>query len=381
LIVCEVALACLLLISAGLLIRSFARLTEVDFGFRPAQAAAWRVVPNRDFATREQQVSFYRELLVRVRMAPGVESATLAATLPLELSDVVRAHPKGATYRPGEMPGVFVREAGGTDYFKTVGIPLRAGRDFEPFDSSSVPKAIVVNETLARNFWPGRDAVGQILVLENSPDPPLDCKIVGVVGDARQNALEPTVGPEMFMFDWGGRQLIVRSGGTLPSMVPIVRSTLREFNPNMAVDEFQPLAQIVERVVSPKRLMTRLLALFSALGLVLAAIGIYGVVACFVNQRTREIGIRLALGSSQSAVMHLVIREGILLAIIGGGLGLITALALTRVLRAQLLGVSPTDPLTFVSSAVVLMGVALLACWLPARRATRVNPMEALRSE
>jgi putative ABC transport system permease protein len=381
LIVSEVALACLLLIGAGLLIRSFARLTEVDFGFRPTRAAAWRVVPNRDFATHQHEVSFYRELLDRVRAVPGVESATLATTLPLELSDVVRAHPKGAIYRPGEMPGVFVREAGGMDYFKTLGIPLRAGRDFEPLDVDSVPKGIVVNETLARTFWPARNAVGQILVLENAPDPPADCQVVGVVGDARQSALESTAGPEMFMFGWGGRQLVVRSGDALRSIVPTVRSALREFNPNMAVDEFQPLAQIVERVVSPKRLVARLLALFSALGLVLAAIGIYGIVACFVGQRTREIGIRIALGSPRSAVVRLVIREGMLVAIMGSGLGLITALALTRVLQAQLFGVSPTDPLTFASSAGVLVCVALLACWLPARRATRVDPMVALRSE
>ena len=381
LIVSEVALACLLLIGAGLLMRSFARLIEVDFGFHPARAAVWRVVPNRDFATRPQQDSFFRDLLDRVRVLPGVESATLAATLPLELSDVVRAHPQGATYRPGEMPGVFVREAGGMDYFKTLGIPLRAGRDFEPLDDGLTPKVIVVNETLARNFWPGQAAVGQTLVLVNPPDPALDCKVVGVVGDGRQSALEETVGPEMFMFNWGGRHLIVRSRGALRTIVPAVRSALREFNPNMPVNEFQPLAQIVERVVSPKRLVARLLALFSALGLVLAAIGIYGVVACFVSQRTREIGIRLALGSPRSAVVRLVIWEGMLVAILGGGLGLITALALTRALQAQLFGVSPTDPLTFVSSTIVLMGVALLACWLPARRATRVDPMVALRTE
>ena len=381
LIVAEVAMACALLIAAGLMMRSFSRLLEVDLGFRPAQAAAWRIAPNRAFANHQEESSFYRELLDRVRALPGVESATLGATLPLELNDVVRVHPVGAPSPPATSPGVFLCEVGGMDYFKTMGIPLRSGRDFDSQDAGSSPKPIVVNESLARTMWPGRDAVGQALVLESPPDPPVDCQVIAVVGDVRQSALEPAAGPEMYMFGWGGRQLIVRTSLTLPAMVPVVRAALREFNPGMAADEFKPLEQIVDRITSPRRLVVLLLGLFSTLSLLLAAAGIYGVLACSVNQRQHELGIRLALGSTRGAVLRLVLKEAMMLAVGGCFIGVLAALALTRAMQGLLFGVGPSDPLTIGLSALLLLGVALFACWLPARKASRIDPMVALRSE
>ncbi len=381
LIVSEVAMTCALLIAAGLLMRSFSRLLEVHLGFRPAQAAAWRIAPNRAFANHQEESAFYRELLDRVRALPGVESATLGATLPLELNDIVRVHLVGAPSPPANMPGIFLREVGGIDYFKTMGIPLRSGRDFGSHDAGSSPKAIVVNESLARTMWPGRDAVGQALVLEAPPDPPVDCRVIAVVGDVRQSALEQAAGPEMYMMDWGGRELIVRTSQALQATVPAVRAALREFNPGMATDEFKPLEQIIDRVTSPRRLVARLLALFSTLALLLAAVGIYGVLAGSVNQRTHEIGIRLALGSTRGAVMRLVLKEGMSLAFVGCFIGVLGALALNRAMQGLLFGVSPSDPLTIGLSALLLLGVATVACWLPARRAARVDPMVALRHE
>jgi predicted permease len=381
LIVCEVAMSCVLLVCAGLFLRSFARMIEVDLGFHPSRAAAWRIVPNREFASRQQEIAFYQDLVRRVRAVPGVESATLASTLPLELNDVVRVHPQGSANRPDEMRSVFLREVGEQDYFRTMGIPLRTGRDFDPHDVNATPKSVIVNETLARMLWPARDAVGQLLVLESPPDPPINCKVLALVGDVRQSALEQAAGPEMYLFNWGGRELIVRSSSSLQAIAPLVRASLKEFNPNMAVDEFKPLEQILERIVSPKRLVALLLALFSLMALLLASIGIYGVTAYSVSQRTQEMGIRLALGSTQGALLRLVIGEGMSIVILGCALGLMAAMLVTRVLQALLFETSPTDPLTFAGTLSLLLGVAMLACWLPARRATKVNPMEALRCE
>ena len=381
LIVSEVAMACILLVGAGLLIRSFARLLQVDLGFSPAQAAAWRIVPNREFASRQQETSFYKELVERVKLLPDVECATLASTLPFELNDVARVRPAVGSDQSSQVSTVFLREVGGIGYFKTMGIPLRAGRDFTADDAGTTPMGIMVNETLARTFWPGRAAIDQLLVLENPPDPPAQCKVLGVVGNVPQSTLEQVAGPEMYMFAWGGRELIVRTRSTLAAAGPVVRATLRDFNPSMAVDEIKPLESVVESILSPKRLVALLLGAFSVLALLLASIGIYGVIAYSVSQRTREIGIRLALGAPRDALLGLVIWEGMSLTILGCGIGLIAGWILTRVIQGLLFEVSPTDPIAFVSSAVLLLLVAFGACWLPARRAAKVDPMVALRHE
>ncbi len=381
LIVSQVAMACILLVGAGLLTRSFSRLLKVDLGFNPARAAAWRIVPNREFANREQEASFYRELVERVKSLPDVECATLAATLPFELNDVARVRPVAGGYQPGQPSTVFLREVGGIGYFKTMGIPIRAGRDFTSADERATPKPIMVNETLARNFWPGGAATDQMLVLENPPDPPVQCKVLGVVGNVPQRALEESVGPEMYMFAWGGRELIVRTRSALAAAGPTVRATLRDFNPSMAVDEVKPLEHVVESILSPKRLVSLLLGVFSLVALLLASIGIYGVIAYSVSQRTREIGIRLALGAPRDGLLGLVIWEGMSLTILGCGIGLIAGWMLTRVIQGLLFEVSPTDALTFVSSSVLLLAVAFGACWVPARRAAKVDPIVALRHE
>jgi predicted lysophospholipase L1 biosynthesis ABC-type transport system permease subunit len=239
---------------------------------------------------------------------------------------------------------------------------------------------VIVNQKLATSLWPGQDPVGQTVLIDGPPDPPAECQVVGVVGNARQNALEQEAEPEIYLPS-GGRELIVRTSGTVEALVPAVRAALREIEPNMATNEFKSLGQMVEQLVSPKRLVAVLLGLFSLLALLLAAVGIYGVIAYSVSQRTNEIGIRLALGSPHGSILRLVIGQGMRVILVGCVLGILGALALTRVLRALLFGVSPTDPLTFVVSALLLLAVALLACWVPARRAMRVDPMGALRGD
>jgi ABC-type lipoprotein release transport system permease subunit len=239
---------------------------------------------------------------------------------------------------------------------------------------------VVINEKMAHCLWPGESAIGRVLLIDE--DPGAEWKIVGVVGNVRQGGLEEDVAPEMYMMGrrWA-QELVVRSKGTLASIAPSIRATLRQISPEMPVDDFQSLDEVVAKAVSPKRLTTLLLILFSVQALVLASLGVYGVIAYSVSQRTREIGIRLAIGSTKTGVLRLIIHEGMKVALIGCAVGLAASFALTRIIRSLLFHVSPTDPLAFCASGFLVVLVALLACWLPARRATRINPMLALRCE
>jgi predicted permease len=390
LVISEVALACMLLVGACLLIRSFVGLLKVDLGFRPEQVAAWRIKSSRDFATNTQQVAYFQELSRRIEALPGVESVGFTALLPFSLRDVVHASPQGAADRARETCSVFVQGAD-AGYFKTLRIPLLAGRSFESPDlfhkigttAQGVP-GVVINDKMARSLWPGKNPVDQVVMIQEDGDPSVpwfEFKVIGVVGDVRQSPLEREAAPQIY-FRWeGGGELVVRTKANLASLIPAVHSTIKQFEPGMFQDEFKSLSQMVDQVVSPKRLITLLVGLFSGMALLLASLGIYGVIAYSVSQRTQEIGIRLALGSTRIAVLRLVIRQGIELAAIGGAVGLAASLALTRFLQTLLFGVSPTDPLAFAMSCLLLIAVTLLACWLPARRATRVNPMVALRYE
>jgi predicted permease len=377
-------MASLLLVGAGLLMRSFVRLLEVDPGFRPEGAAAWRIQPNREFASHKAEFIFYDDLLHRVQVLPGVSCATLTDKLPMDLNDVLQVRLKGESYSPGRKPSAFTRFAQ-PGYFATMRIPLLAGRDFDshdaPFDwHEPNQKVAIINEKFAHDFWPGRVALGQIVVMEGPPDPPAECQVVGVVGDVRQSALEDAAGPEIYVMG-GGRYLVARAKGRLDGIIRPVSNVLREMDPSMAVPEVRPLSQIIDRAVSPRRLVTLLLGLFSLLALLLASLGIYGVIAYSVSERTQEIGLRLALGSSMAAVLRLVIGEGMRLALLGCAVGLIGSLALSRVLQALLFGVGPADPFTFIASGMLMSVVALSACWLPALCASRVDPMVALRHD
>jgi predicted permease len=389
LVVSEVALACMLLVGAGLLIRSFVGLLKVDLGFRPEQVATWRVKTKREFTTNTQQIVYFEQLSRRIEALPDVESVGFTWLLPFALRDVVHARAQGATDRARETFSVFV-QGGDEGYFKTLRIPLLAGRSFDSYDPSyrigDLPEGVpgvIVNEKMARSLWPGKNAVDEILLIQQDGDPSVpwvQFKVIGVVGNVRQSPLEKEAAPQIY-FRGAGGELIVRTRGTLASLIPAVRSTIQQFEPGMFQGEFKSLSQIVDQAVSPKRLITLLVGLFSLMALLLASLGIYGVVAYSVSQRTQEIGIRLALGSPTTAVLRLVIGEGIKLTAIGCAVGLAASLALTRVIQTLLFGVSPTDPLTFVTSGLLLTAVALLACWLPARRAAQVDPMIALRYE
>jgi putative ABC transport system permease protein len=367
-----------------LLIRSLVRLLDVDLGFRPGQTAAWRIQPSHTFANAAQERAFYEQLIQRIEALPLVESASFTDKLPLDLNDVVSVRAKGEPYRTGETPSAFFRFVR-QGYFKTMRIALRAGRDFDAHDvafdwkaPAGTEKLAILNEKLAQRLWPGKDAIGQIIVVEDPFGSPAECQVIGVAHNVRQSTIEQEAGPELYVLGPGGR-LVVRSQSSLQALVPAVRATLRQIDPNMVSDEFRSLGQIVDRALSPKRLVVLLLSLFSLLALLLASLGIYGVLSYSVGQRTQEMAIRLALGSSTAAVLRLVLRQGMSVVLLGCALGLMAAMALTRLLTAQLYEVQPTDPVTFISVALTLIGVALVACWLPARRATQVDPMKALK--
>ena len=380
LVVSEVALACVLLVGAGLLIRSFLRLLEVDPGFRPEQTASWRIEPSDKYQAPGQRDALYERLVRSVEAIPGVESVGLTDALPLGRNRSWGVAAKGVTYTQETYPNAFPRLID-PGYIRTMKIALRDGREFTEHDTADSQRVLVVNETMARQLWPDRNPIGQIAMQGRQ-----EWQVVGVVGDVRHGALEQRASLEMYFpmkqnRDWNSMDLVVRAKLPIESLVPGVRAALRNIDPDLPNSDFQTLGQLVDQAVSPRRFVTVLLGGFSLLALILASLGIYGVISYSVNQRTNEIGIRIALGAQTPAVLKLILGQGIKLALIGLGIGLVAAFALTRVLSSLLFGVQATDPLTFTGIALLLTGVALLACYVPARRATRVDPMVALRYE
>jgi len=379
LVISEIALACMLLIGAGLLIQSFARLLEVNLGFKPQEAAAWRVDRKPSLGDLAEANRYYDRLVEQVSAIPGVQSVGLTDTLPLGRNRTWGAGVRGVTYATGQYPIAFPRMVDHR-YLETMKIPLRAGRYLEERDHAASEKVIVINETMARLISPDRDPLGLVLHVNG------ESRVVGVVGDVRHGTLEEKGGPEMYLSvrqidDWGAIDLVVRTSRSLSSLAADVRAVLKSFDRDLPASEFTSLDQIVDRAVAPRRLITSLLGAFSGLALMLAAIGLYGVIAYSVSQRTREIGIRMAVGAQRHDVLRLILGDGFKLAVLGVVLGWVGALAATRVLGSLLFGVTATDPVVYAANGAVLLIIALLACAIPARRAARVDPMVALRNE
>jgi len=383
LVTAEVALTYVLLVCAGLLMHSLKRLLEVDTGFRPENTLALRIQTYRPFDTPAAAVAYHEELLRRLQEIAGIDAATLPDKLPLALNDLLKAHRKGEEFRRAETPAVFAQLVDHS-YFKTMGVALYAGRDFDTRDpqfdwQNAKTKVAIVNQKMATSFWPAESALGKIIVLESFPHDTAECRIVGVVGDVRESALDQEAGPKIYIVGGGGSQLVLRTRVPLAAMIPVVRSTLRQFDPHLALSEFRPLGRIIDQAVAPRRLICSLLGAFSITALALAAIGIYGEMGYSVNQRTKEFGIRLALGSPRWALLALVLRQGMRLALLGCLIGIVGSLALMRTLHSLLFGVGPADPLALILSTALAVGVMLLASWLPAHRASTVDPISALR--
>jgi predicted permease len=381
LVVSEIAFACVLVVGAGLLIRSFIRVLDVDMGFVAERAATIRVDPDRRFENQGLRNAYYDEVLRRVKEIPGVQGAGFTDALPLGRNRTWGAPAKGVTYERGRFPFAFPRMVS-DGYFGAMGIPLRAGRDFTPADTLDREQVIIVNETLARALWPGEDPLGKYLLGACAKER----KVVGVVGDVRHLALEQTSGNEMYIpfrqcSDLPTADLVVRSALPPAQIIGAVRTTLIPLAPNLPGNDFRTLQQIVDKAVSPRRFIVMLLGSFAVFALILASLGIYGLISYSVNQRTQEIGIRMALGASARNVQQRIMVQTLWLAAIGMVIGTAASWVMVRGAGGLLFGVTPRDPGTFVGMVVVLTIVALAAGYLPARRASRVDPMVALRAE
>jgi predicted permease len=379
LLVSEVALACMLLIGAGLLLRSFLGILDVDLGFQPSRAAAISI-RYEDGGNAARRGAALQEILRQITALPGVESAGVTDMLPLDRNRSWGFSPQGRAYGKDENPHgfVFVITPG---YFRTMGIHLIEGRDFNWQDTSASQSVFIINQTAARLYWPGQDPVGR---LSQGPGPGLN-RVVGVVSDVSETSVEDSAVPEIYVPATQngpeGAELVVRTKLPPEALSTTVMKVLRKINPGQPAAEFRPLQHLVDHANSPRRFVVMLVTSFALLGLLLASLGIYAVISYSVARRTQEIGIRMALGAESKDVLGMVVGQGLRLALIGVAIGIAGALMLTRFLSSLLFGVKPTDPLTYIAVSLVLIVVALAACYVPARRAANVDPMVALRYE
>jgi len=399
LVVAELALALVLLTGAALLLRTLARLERVDAGFRPAHlvtASVWLPQPNIPengrYFKNEPQVLLYRRILDRVRAIPGVEAADAATRVPF--ASFPRANPFWIEGRDPERGGTGAADfsSASTGYFATLGIPLKSGRVFDAHDVEGSSRVAVVSESLARRFFPGENAVGRRIAFPppaipapGAPQGPRWMEIVGVVGDVKTLALDADEQPAVYRpleqapnLSW---TLVVRTRRAPGPLAAAIEQEIHAIDPELPLYAVRTMDEAMARTLAQRRFAMRLLGLFAAAALLLSAIGLYGVITYSVAQRTREIGIRIALGAQPSDVRRMLLREGGRLAVLGVGGGLAGAFLLTRAMSALLYGVGPRDPVTFASVPALLAGVALAATYLPARRASRIDPLDALRSE
>jgi putative ABC transport system permease protein len=386
LIVSEVALSLMLLVGAGLLINSFWRLLQTDAGFNPKGVLALDIPLSRDvYKTPEQRSAAFQQLIARMKTMPGVRDASVVSNVPLtdmdvEISFNIEGRPP---YKPGE-EAVADYTVAGNDYFRTMDITLLRGRVFTDSDTLNAPQVMIISKAFARVYFPNEDAIGKRIVLDGPNKTPRE--IVGVVEDVRRKGLDAEVQPEMY-FSYLQKperrmNLVIRSEARdALQLVPAARAEIKAFNPKQIIWRTQTLEQLLSTSVAPRKFNMMLLGIFAGVALVLAAVGLYGVMSYSVSWRTQEIGIRMALGAKRTDVLRMVVRQGMTMTLIGLAFGLVGVFALSRVMVGMLYGVSPTDPLTFIGVSIVLLVVALLACLIPARRATRVDPIVALRNE
>jgi putative ABC transport system permease protein len=383
LLVAEVSLSLVLLIAAGLLLTSFAKLQRVEPGFEPDGIFSAQLVMPPQRYPREKLVAFYESLYQRLSTLPGINGAALTDRVPLTGGGAPA--PVAVVGRPlppmSERPNAN-RHLVSPKYFQTLGIPIRAGRDFDERDSSRVPHVVIVNETFARRHFPGEDPLGRTLITGMGQ---LPSQIVGIVADVRSTSLNTPPEADYFLPALQRPEtftnILIRTNATPVAMAALVRDALRSVDPDLPLLEPQTLSTRIAQTVANRRLALVLLGTFAGLALLLASLGVYSVMAHLVAFRTSEIGIRMALGASPGAVMRMVLGHGRRLTLIGIGLGIVGALAVSRLLQQVLFEVDPTDPLIYLAVSVILLLVAELASFLPARRATRIDPVTALRME
>ena len=390
LVVAEVALSVVLMIGAGLLLRSYAALQATTLGFDRAQVLSFRLsLPQLKYDSPDKRRNFYASLFDRIKTIPGVETAGAAQGIPFSGWNVkayLSIEGQSPRTRGEELDAHYQRIT--PDYFAALGIPILKGRGLAATDRDTVNRVVVINETLARQAFPGQDPIGQRIMRGGPDDPEPWFTVIGVARDFRHYQLPQPMGPAMYLaFNEAPgytMTVVVRTAESVSdpmTLAPRMLGILKELDSEIPAYEVQTLEQAMDRSLWRERLQGQVIGLFAALGMILAAIGIYGVISYGVAQRTREVGVRMALGASRSQVVGLVLRQGMLLVGIGLVLGLITAFGATRALTRLLYDVGATDLLTFAGVPLVLGIVALLASWLPARRASRVDPLIAMRSD
>lgn len=379
LVVTEIALACVLLVSAGLLLRSFLRVLDVDLGFEPSHAAAISLDfdGNEKPATRDAK---WHEIIERTSLIPGVESAGISDNLPMSRNRSWGIAAKGEQRRNGpDFIPVFVYIVS-PGYLKAMGMRLLEGRDISWHDIAENRNVVVINETVAKRLWPGRSPIGRTALAGGAEN-----TVIGVIADVRETSAEDNAGAQMYLpatkqFGPEGAYLVLRSKLPPAALATSVMTTLRRMDPGQPATEFKPIQRLVDHATSPRRFFVLLVGAFAGLGLILASLGIYGVISYSVTRQTPEIGIRMALGATESRVQLDVIWRTMRLALIGISIGVAASLMASRLVASLLFRTAATDPFTFAGMAVLLGTVALLAGYLPARRASKIDPMIALRS-
>ena len=384
LVVVEVALSLVLIIGAGLMIKSFLRLQQMNIGFNPDHVLAVNLsLPSSRYPEDRQQVAFFREALERLQSLPGIQSAGATTGLPLTL-DI-----SGSDFRIEGQPDpeagkemIINTRSVSPGYFRTLGIRLINGRDFSDRDKSDAPAAAIINDELARIYFPGEDPIGKRISFDDKQS---WMSIVGIIGDVKQLGLDSSAKPEVY-FPYlqvvaPEMSLVIRTSSNPLSLAGALKSQIQMIDKDLPFDDAKTMQQLLAESSSGRRFNMLLLSVFAMVALLLAIVGIYGVMSYTVARRTHEIGIRVAVGAQPLDVFRMVIGQGMKLAIIGVAFGLVGAFGLTRLMTTMLFGVEPTDPATFVSIAVLLTGVTLVACYIPARRATKVDPLVALRYE
>lgn len=387
LLVAEVALALVLLAGAGLLVKSFVRLQQIDTGFETENVLTLVLrLPDGKYSEDRQIVAFFRQAAERIRTIPGVRDAGAVSFLPLyggpgaATDFTVEGRPAPP---PGQAPGTSVRVAD-PGYFRAMGIPLLRGRSFTDVEAREAKQVVIISAAMARQHFPGENPIGKRILVEMF-EKPWPTEIIGVVGDVRYDSLVDEAPPTVYFpppeLTYPFMSLVIRTDGDPAGMASAVRREIRAIDPDQPISDLRTMTEVMSDTLARARFNTLLLGLFAAMATVLAAVGIFGVMNYSVTLRTREIGLRMALGAAQTQVLKLILRQGLVLTLIGLAVGLVGALTLTRVLSGLLFGVGSTDPATFTVIVLFLAFVSMIACYIPARRATRVDPLIALKSD
>jgi predicted permease len=379
LVVSQVSLACVLLVGAGLLLRSFLRVLDIDLGFEPSRAAAVSVDYD-DGGNPAKQAAIWQNVVSRASQIPGVEAAGISDNLPMSRNRGwgIAAKGQGPPKNDDFIPVfVYIVSPG---YLKAMGTHLLAGRDVSWDDLVNNRNVVIINESVARKLWSGQNPIGRIAIAGGQ-----SAEVIGVIADLRETSAEDEATAQMYLpatkqFGPEGSYLVLRSHIAPASLATSVMRTLRDINPAQSASEFKPIQGLVDHATSPRRFFALLVSVFAGLGLLLASLGIFGVISYSVTRQTQEIGIRMALGASRSRVQLDVIARTLRLALIGIGIGVAASIAVARLIASLLFHTAPTDPLTFAGMVALLIGVALFAGYLPARRASKIDPMVALRT-